>query len=231
MRAAAISILVASLAGCAVYYGYRLDERYGPADPARYDRPSPAQPDLDYWRDVKPVLDSRCVVCHGCYDAPCQLLLTSSAGALRGATKIPVYDSSRLDAAPPTRLGVDATTVEEWRAKGFFSVTDSPESLLLRMLALGRGHPLAEGKRLPGLVKLDIGRPLTCAAGDGFEEYAKSQPLGGMPYGTAPLADAELTVLATWVTEGATAPPPPAVPAVATAQVARWEAFLNGDSL
>jgi len=30
-----------------------------------------------YLNEVKPILENRCVVCHGCYDAPCQLKLTS----------------------------------------------------------------------------------------------------------------------------------------------------------
>ena len=65
-----------------------------------------------------------------------------------------------------------------------------------------------------------------------FAAYAQQHPLGGMPYGMAPLSDAELGVLAAWVAQGAPPPPaPPPLPDAATAQVARWEAFLNGDSL
>ena len=60
----------------------------------------------------------------------------------------------------------------------------------------------------------------------------QQHPLGGMPYGMAPLSDAELGVLAAWVTQGAPLPPAaPPLPVAATAQVARWETFLNGDSL
>jgi len=181
--------------------------------------------------DVRPVLERRCAVCHGCYDAPCQLLLTSAGGALRGATKQLVYDSSRLEAVPPTRLGVDGKSYADWRAKGFFSVTDSPDSLLLRMLALGRAHPFTAGRRLPELVGLDINRPLTCATGAEFEQYADQHPLGGMPYGAAPLGDAELQVLVSWVVQGARPPEAvPLAPAVA-ADVKSWETFLNGDSL
>ncbi len=32
---------------------------------------------ISYNEKVRPVLESRCVVCHGCYDAPCQLKLSS----------------------------------------------------------------------------------------------------------------------------------------------------------
>ena len=45
---------------------------------------------VDYWRDVQPILERRCVVCHGCYDAPCQLNLTAYEGVARGDNKKPV---------------------------------------------------------------------------------------------------------------------------------------------
>src|SRR5450759_2448521 len=51
---------------------------------------------IDYMKEVKPVLDSRCAVCHSCYNSPCQLKLDSFEGADRGATKNAVYNSSRL---------------------------------------------------------------------------------------------------------------------------------------
>jgi hypothetical protein len=36
----------------------------------------PALP-IDYLTEVKPILDKRCVVCHSCYNAACQLKLSS----------------------------------------------------------------------------------------------------------------------------------------------------------
>ena len=71
---------------------------------------------------VQPILESRCVVCQGCYDAPCQLKLTSPEGIHRGANKKKVYNSSRPTAVEPTRLFIDALTTEEWRQKGFDTV-------------------------------------------------------------------------------------------------------------
>ncbi len=184
--------------------------------------------------DVKPVLDGRCVVCHACYDAPCQLQLGSDEGVARGATKQVVYDTARLANAAPTRLGIDAHGVEAWRAKGFHSVLDAAEpgrSLLVRMLALGASQTFAAGQRLPATVNLDINRALTCATRDEFDAYAAQHPDGGMPYGTAPLSRDELEVLATWLAQGAPAPAAAAPLAVEDTDVAIWEKFLNGPSL
>ncbi len=82
---------------------------------------SPTQT-YSYSRDIKPVLERKCIACHGCYDAPCQLKLTSADGLLRGATGNAVYDSARLSDMKPTRLFVDADTTIEWREKDFYPV-------------------------------------------------------------------------------------------------------------
>ncbi|HVP30520.1 MAG TPA: fatty acid cis/trans isomerase, partial [Myxococcota bacterium] len=204
---------------------------------------------VDFERDVRPVLESRCVVCHACYDGPCQLLLSSPEGIARGATKEVVYDTTRIRAADPTRLFVDAHTTAEWRAKGFFSVLGgmheptlgdvtpanralATQTTLLEMLALGAANPFPPGERLPESVGLDIQRPLTCARANEFDAYAREHPNGGMPYGMAPLADDELRILVAWVMQGAPMPATPKpVPARAQQEVAQWETFLNGTDL
>ena len=192
---------------------------------------------LSYREDVGPVFERRCVACHSCYDAPCQLLASSYEGIQRGATQQAVYDSARLRQADPTRLGLDAQSVEEWRALGFVSVLEGPDgasiqSLLLSMLALGRGHSFAAEQKLPGDLPLDIGRSLSCPTLRTLGDYVGESPMGGMPYGTAPLSEDEVGLLATWVKQGAPGPgPAPPLPARSLDQVQRWEAFLNGESL
>jgi hypothetical protein len=49
--------------------------------------------DSDYPPQVKATLERRCMVCHGCYDAPCQLKLDAWQGLQRGASKDKVYGS------------------------------------------------------------------------------------------------------------------------------------------
>ena len=73
MRRAHLLLVVVVIGGCAGLRSGQLDKDYGEARPRyRLTAQAVSEP-VDYWRDVKPVLDSRCVVCHGCYDAPCQL--------------------------------------------------------------------------------------------------------------------------------------------------------------
>ncbi len=183
------------------------------------------------------MLESRCVVCHACYDAPCQLLATSHRGLDRGASKQAIYDATRLREAPLTWLSSQDVSIADWRSRGFVSVLTGPsgtgdDSLLVRMLALGRAHVLSAGQRLPEELPLDINRKLSCPTSDEFGAYALSHPMGGMPYGTAELSDEDLTTLVSWVRQGAPGPPapPPLAPAVVQ-EVARWEALLNGETV
>ena len=83
---------------------------------------APAEP-VSFLHDVKPILDKRCVVCHSCYNAACQLKLSSFEGTDRGGSKDVVYSGSRISDQAPTRLFLDARTTEGWRDKGFHSVT------------------------------------------------------------------------------------------------------------
>ncbi len=181
---------------------------------------------------IRSTIDRRCVVCHGCYDGPCQFRMSSDQGLLRGANKERIYEPSRLTEAPLTRLGIDATTVEQWRDLGFFDVlhgSGDQRSVLERMLALGRAHPLPQNEPLPKAIDLDIKRKLACPAPAEMLRYETRTPLGGMPYGTAPLSDIEWKQLSDWIEAGS--PPlqrPLTLDTELVANVAAWEKFLNG---
>ena len=62
------------------------------------------------------------MVCHGCYDAPCQLKLSSAQGIERGISNHLVYDGARLLAEKPNRLFIDAQNTQDWRERGFSPV-------------------------------------------------------------------------------------------------------------
>ncbi|WP_254444983.1 fatty acid cis/trans isomerase [Ruegeria atlantica] len=185
--------------------------------------------------EVKKIMDRRCVVCHSCYDAPCQLKLTSFAGVQRGASKQAVYHTERLTDAQPTRLGIDARTVPQWRALGFHSVNRDPgqgagASLLERYLELGRHNPLSVNAPLPDELGLALDRPLVCPTSNEFDAFSRDHSLAGMPYGTAPLADEEYQALVAWVRSGVPLPAAASdIPRKIQDQIAEWEAFLNSD--
>lgn len=186
------------------------------------------------WSKVKGVLDQRCVVCHSCYDAPCQLKLTSPSGLLRGGSKEAVYHTQRLNDAQPTRLGIDAQSVPEWRDLGFHTVLPEPgpstggPNLLERYLGLGRIRPMEPNAPVPDELGLALDRPLACPTPQEFEVFRDSNPLAGMPYATAPLSDSEYQTLITWVRDGAPLPAASAkLPDDIAEQIAAWEGFLN----
>jgi len=229
------------LASCAALTRDSLfDQRYGAPDPTRYDALITQPGAVSYRSEVRPILERRCVVCHGCYDAPCQLNLGAWEGVVRGANPEAVYQGSRLRQAAPTRLFVDAKLASEWRKKGFFPVlnerTPTPEanlaaSVLYRSLALKRAHPLPDVAVLPKPFDFSIDRAQSCPRVEAFDTYEREFPLAGMPYGLPGLDERELGSLTRWLAAGAPNDGPAPLTVELTRQVAAWEAFLNGSSL
>lgn len=236
-------LLLLFLAACATVVSLRLDDRFGLPDPARFDRfpvlANAAAP--DYWKEVRPILDQRCVSCHACYDAPCQLNLSSYAGLTRGANTDVVYSAIRLLADPPTRLGIDAATTVQWRQMGFFPVLNERVSTPEANRVGGVLHRLLEMKRLnPGPASgplpeddfdFSLDRAQMCVRAEGLDDYALRHPARGMPFGLPPLSGVEHQTLSRWLEAGAPYQPPAALPANVQRRLADWERFLNGDSL
>ncbi|HEY3698946.1 MAG TPA: fatty acid cis/trans isomerase [Spongiibacteraceae bacterium] len=193
----------------------------------------------EFYRDIKPIFDRRCLVCHGCYDAPCQLKLDSPEGLQRGATHVKVYDSSRMWPAEPTRLFVDAKTTTAWREKDFFAVLNEGEqdaqanlnqSVLYRMLALKAENPLPAGV-LPAVIDTSLDRKEFCPTIATFSQYAQEHPLQGMPFGLPALSDEEFAAITHWLAAGANVAPPPPLSAFTQKAIIDWERFLNRDDL
>lgn len=184
MRSATLALVIACVAGCATLTQVALDKRFGAADPTRFDQATRSA-SISYRKDVRPLLERRCVVCHACYDAPCQLKLGAWEGVARGATKALVYDATRLDEASPTRLFVDAQQPSQWRQKGFFPVLNehspTPEnnlaaSVLYRSLALKQAHPLpVDQKVLSKDFDFSLDRTQTCPRLDEYDAYERDR--------------------------------------------------------
>lgn len=195
---------------------------------------------ISYEKDIKPILDTRCVACHACYDAPCQLKLGSTAGIDRGATKKLVYDGGRLKGVDPTRLFIDAVDTQGWRDKDFYPVLnerrDSAQaalnnSLLAKLIQLKRDHPLPESGKLASSFKLDLGRTLECPTVSEFEDYQNKYPAWGMPYGMPGLTLKQEYTIMQWLQHGAKFMPQPPISAQSIQLIQQWETFFNRPSL
>ena len=228
------------LVGCATYVRENFDELFGRSNPARFDEPRPPVGAMSYRTDVQPILDKRCVVCHACYDAPCQLKLGSWEGVARGASQTPVYNGTRLLEAEPSRLFVDADKPSAWRARGFFPVLNeyapSPvaeqhASLLARSIDLKAQHPLTPDVPAPDSLDFSIDRAQQCTPVEGYQDYARRNPDWGMPYGLPGINAQERETIQRWLRLGAPYEGPEQPSAEAQIQIAQWERFFNGASL
>jgi hypothetical protein len=191
----------------------------------------PASARDDYTARIQPIFDNRCVACHSCYNAPCQLNLQNHSGVTRGATKLNVYDGFRQKSVAPSRLGIDGHSVADWRAKGFFDVVGGSEparTLLMQLVNLRARHPTDQPKK--------IARESNFCPADNADgaRVSQSNPELGMPYGLPPLSQTEVETLSDWIARGA---PGPSSASLASRRVApphllnevrAWEALLNG---
>lgn len=193
--------------------------------------PLATTPTVDYQRDIKPIFEQKCIACHACYDAPCQLKLTSNEGVQRGASKDPVYNGARTADALPSRLYVDALGEAAWRERGFFSVLNAPDGqapLLLQSLALGMQAPWGENKRLPDNLDLSINRSNQCSQPQEYEQFARKHPQAGMPFAVTGLTNQEYETVHNWLAQGAKVPAQTVKLSVQLQHAqTQWETWLN----
>ena len=220
-----VSASALSLLGCV-----HLARAPAPPPVVRADQP------VSFLADIKPIMDSRCAVCHSCYNAACQLKLSSYEGIDRGGSKAAVYSSDRLKPQQPTRLFVDAQLTEQWRDLGFHSVTSNSgagannDSTMAYFLDAKRRNPVPSGRYQAEATDL------TCAADQQeTRAFLGRHPGRGMPFGFPALSSNEHDTLAAWLAQGAVGPTKAEQAALVNpgpadaAQIARWEAFLNRD--
>lgn len=229
---------------CTISSNHALNQFYGDADSTRYDAPVVAvrATDIDYWNDVKPILDSRCVVCHGCHDSPAQFNLGSYEGLARGASKEKVYEGARLLAAKPSRLFIDASSTSQWREKGFYPMlnerdpsleADQQASVMHRMLRLKKAaateqhnQPLADKS-----YDFSLSRKQVAPLIEEMDTFEIKYPESGMPYGLPQLPEDEYATLLSWIEAGAPYKPSDTLDAESRSEIEKWETFLNQDSL
>lgn len=180
-----------------------------------------------YTTRVQPIFDARCISCHSCFNAPCQLNLQNYEGFARGANKLNVYDGMRSKSVDPSRLWIDAKTPQEWwQKKGFYSLNTSrvpADNLFYQLVAIKQGK--APDKQ--------VGETRMCSGNmDEYRTYVKNANWG-MPYGFQPLAATDLKTLEEWTKKGSPGPTVEAqkkqaeIPAAVLKQIREWEKFFN----
>ena len=195
---------------------------------------------ISYNRQVRPILEKRCVVCHGCYDAPCQLKLGSMEGIQRGANPEKVYNASRLSAAQPTRLFVDAHSEDEWRKKGFHSILNNGQktaennlrnSVLYKILRMKQINPQPRTGSIDESIDLSLNRAQVCPANKDFDQYAETYPQQGMPFALPNLSDSDYSTLVRWIAQGLPNDREFKLPKSTIKQIDKWEKFLNKNDI
>ncbi|MNK96148.1 Fatty acid cis/trans isomerase (CTI) [compost metagenome] len=182
-----------------------------------------------YRSHIQPLFDRRCVACHSCFNAPCQLNLQDFSGFDRGLNKMIVYNGTRTTAVEPTRLWIDGATTAEWRAKGFFDIhskKNTDENIFWQALELKNKNPDLT-------IKKQVAESLICPTSiNDAKALATSSPELGMPYGLPGLQAAESDVIKTWLQNGAPGPKTKIeMSPSARKQVREWEEFLNEGKL
>lgn len=185
--------------------------------------------DVRYLEHIQPLLERRCVVCHSCYNAPCQLNLQSFDGVERGANPMRVYEPTRVEAASPTRMFIDANSSADWQTRfGFFPVIartgdrdrNLSESILYHLIEARR----ADG----GTPKLDVDDSHSCPRdASQVETMIANDPAMGMPYGFPPLSPKEKDSFERWLKAGAPGPPERHESAERLAEISQWENWFN----
>jgi hypothetical protein len=196
---------------------------------------------ISYSKKVRPILDKRCVVCHGCYDAPCQLKLTSIDGIRRGASKEIVYDGSRITAVPPTRLGVDHKSISEWRKNSFHEIiSDNSDidpnqnlenSLLYKFIQMKEIYPQPRSGLISYEIDTSLNRKQYCPTLSEFQNFERLHENLGMPFALPNLDYKEFYTLAHWVAQGSKGNDNKVEDSNTKRLIKKFETFLNNQSL
>ena len=235
------------LSGCATLGIMEFDKLYGPSNVEnRLSQPKATTLEaIHFNKTIQPIIENRCVVCHGCYDAPCQLKMESRAGIARGANKTPVYNGERLLTANITDslsklTELNAENLQPLRQQGFFPILNERQqteqantqaSLFYKMLELKQQNPLPNSQLLDNNFDVSLDRSHECPTIEEFEHYQNKNPMGGMPYALPALSITEHNHLSDWLASGATMPD--AIPPSVKEQqmIMQWEKLLNGTSI
>ncbi len=178
----------------------------------------------EYREKIQPIFDNRCIACHSCLNGPCQLNLQNYENFARGANHKNVYDGLRIDSVEPTRPGIDAKEVTDWRKLGFFDINQSrklEENIFYQVLGVKK----LEQKDIPFL---KVEESISCLDHSvKLKEVLDQSSDLQMPYALPPLTDLERHTIGSWLANGASSPEELKAPEITKAHVENWEKFFN----
>jgi len=240
-------LLLLFLSGCATIGIYEFDKLYGSShvDNRQVQPPATNKQTAHYNKIIRPIIENRCVVCHGCYDAPCQLKMESRAGIERGANKTLVYNGERLLTAKISESlvnlrDINAESLQPLRQQGFFPVLNERQqttqanidaSVFYQMLQLKQQHPLPNKPLLDSSFNIALDRNQQCPTIEEFSQYKKDFPLAGMPYALPAISTKEHDNLTSWLSAGAVMPTAEPPSPQEAKFINKWETLLNGPSI
>lgn len=239
-------LLLLFLSGCTTLGIFEYDKYYGVADADNRFVVNNITPEQNnhFNHIIKPIIENRCVVCHGCFDAPCQLKMESSAGLVRGANKEKVYNGERLLTASivqslSTSGAMNKEKIESLRQEGFFPILNerqqSPTAntnagVMYQMLKLKQQHPLPDASLLDNSFDVSLNRNQQCPTIEEFDQYKSQYPLAGMPYALPALNIKQHQRLSTWIENGALLAEPSPMTTTEKGIVEKWEKWLNASN-
>jgi len=239
-------LLLFFFSGCATLGKIEYDKYYGVTNVEnRFTAKKISQQQSEHFtQQIKPIIENRCVVCHGCYDAPCQLKLENTAGLERGANKERVYNGERLltaknNASLSTLPILTKNELQGFRENGFFPVVNERQQsnianknagLMYQMLQLKKQHPLPDAPLLDDSFDITLDREQQCPTIEEFDQYQADFPLAGMPYALPNLSNEHYTTLTNWLENGALIPKASPVNQQELDIIEQWETWLNNDT-
>lgn len=168
----------------------------------------------DFYRDkIQPILASRCVTCHSCTSAPCQLNLSSYAGLVRGLSKEnPNFAGlSRLFREATRARLEDGFSEHEWRQRGFYpvlpkgSIHDS--ILYLALVEEDDDNQIPDDNQTKTLLSLLTEEKFECPVDAGeYRSFRERYPFSTMPLTCQKLPYHERQTLLDWLEVGAPGP-------------------------
>ncbi len=165
--------------------------------------------------NIKPLFESRCIQCHSCYNAPCQLNLGSIEGLDRGVVNnFDTFNPNKLRPAAPSRLGIDRKTTEEWRHFSkkihFMPVTQDTGnknsnrdmSFILKLVEHKKANSTLVVDHFKNENEMSENSRVCPDVPKKLDEHLISRPNAGMPYGLPSLSEIEIERIKNWTDNG-----------------------------